>query len=77
MKNMDTVEAIEKQKQHFANLVPSKEPILMRGMANRGRAVEALQQLLWPEADIKKKFRIIVNYDPEYPIFTLDMFDLN
>ena len=75
-KNMSTTEAIEKLEPHFASLVPSEEPFLMRGTTNKGRAAAALKQLLWPGADIKKKFRLVIDYDPDFPIFKVLMFDL-
>lgn len=68
---------IEKSKPHFANLTPSKETKQTRGMPNRRCAIEALQQLLWPEADTKKKFRTVIDYDPDFPIFIVSLFDLN
>ena len=68
---------IEKLKPHFANLSPSEEPKQIRGIVNRRCAIEALQQLLWPGADIKKKFRLIIDYDPDFPLFIASLFDLN
>ena len=76
-KNMSKVEAIEKSEPHFANLSPSEEPKQIRGIANRGRAVEALQQLLWNETEMKEKFRLVIDYDPDFPLFIASLFDLN
>ena len=74
---MSKVEAIEKSEPHFANLSPSEEPKQIRGIANRGRAVEALQQLLWNETEMKEKFRLVIDYDPDFPLFIASLFDLN
>ena len=76
-KNMSKVEAIEKSEPHFANLSPSEEPKQIRGIANRGRAIEALQQLLWNETEMKEKFRLVIDYDPDFPLFVASLFDLN
>lgn len=76
-KNMSTAEAIEKSGPHFAKLVPSKKPKRMCGIANRGHTLKALQQLLWTITDTKKKFRLIIDYDSDFPIFMASLFDLN
>lgn len=71
-----TTQAIEKLESHFSRLVSGEEPKQIRGIASKGRAIEALQQLLRSKVDIKKKFRLVIDYDPDFPIFKVLMFDL-
>lgn len=72
-----TTQAIEKLESHFSRLVSGEEPKQIRGIASKGRAIEALQQLLWNETEMKEKFRLVIDYDPDFPLFVASLFDLN
>lgn len=47
------------------------------GVVNRGETVEALKTIALRGEDLKKKFRIVVDYDPEFPFMAVDVFELN
>ncbi len=47
------------------------------GVVNRVETVEALKIIALRGKNPKKKFRIVVDYDPEFPFMAVDVFELN
>lgn len=74
---MTTCEAIEAFGPHFAKLKPNSVPVVAHMLANNERSVEALKAIALRGLNAKKKFRIVVDYDPEFPLIAVDVFDLN
>lgn len=62
---------------HFAAMKPGNVPVRSYGVVNRAEIVNALETIALRGADPKKKFRIIVDYDPEFPFLAVDVFDLD
>lgn len=61
---------------HFGAMQPGKVPVQSYGVVNRAEIVEALKTIALRGEDPKKKFRIVVDYDPEFPFVAVDVFDL-
>ena len=56
----------------IAATTPTRFPIPV----NRAEIVEALKTIALRGENPKKKFRIVVDYDPEFPFVAVDVFDL-
>ena len=61
---------------HFGAMKPGKVPVQSYGVVNRAEIVEALTTIALRGENPKKKFRIVVDYDPEFPFVAVDVFDL-
>lgn len=73
---MTLSEASEQLPKHFGVMEPGKVPVRSYGVVNRAETVEALKTIALRGEDPKKKFRIVVDYDPEFPLVAVDVFDL-
>lgn len=74
---MTLCEASEQLFTHFGKMKPGNVPVRSYGVVNREESVEALKTIALRGIDPKKKFRIIVDYDPEFPFMAVDVFDLD
>lgn len=73
---MTLAEASGQLLNHFGAMKPGKVPVRSYGVVNRAEIVEALEVIALRGENQKKKFRIIVDYDPEFPFLAVDVFDL-
>ncbi len=62
---------------HFGAMERGNVPVRSYGVVKRAEMIEALNTLALIGEDPKKKFRIIVDYDPEFPFMAVDVFELN
>lgn len=74
---MDTLEALDVFAEHFDKLQADSKPISENSLANDERHVEMLKRITLRRLDGKEKFRIVVDYDPEFPLIAVDVFNLH
>lgn len=68
----------EKTRFHFMQFKQSTNPIFMLSRVRKSWHAGAIRDILGRgRVDSDKKLRIIINYDPEYPLIDLDVFELN
>lgn len=74
---MTLCEASRRFFNHFGAMKPGEVPVQSYGAVNGSEIVEALKTIALRGMDPKKKFRIVVDYDPEFPLVAVDVFSLH
>lgn len=74
---MEMEEAMEKQKTHFEALEAGAEPIEISGSTQTEGNIEALKRFLWDPENMKKKIRVVIDHDPDFPLMDVQVFELH
>lgn len=70
-------EAEQESRRHFMTLKQSAEPTFMISKIRKSWHAEVLHDILGHgRVDCNKKIRVVLNYDPEYPLIDFDVFEL-
>ena len=64
-------------RQHFGNLESDVVPAAIYMLENNERHVGALREIALKRLNGKEKIRIIVDYDPDFPLIAVDVFELH